>query len=38
MLGVVVSPAARRPHEVLLRRASLVYRGHGRLWGSAFAR
>jgi hypothetical protein len=34
--------AARRPGIYLVdprsRRASFVYRGHGRLWGSAFAR
>jgi hypothetical protein len=34
--------SARRPGIYLLdprtRRASFVYRGHGRLWGSAFAR
>jgi hypothetical protein len=36
------APSARRPGTYLLdprtRRASFVYRGHGRLWGSAFAR
>ena len=34
--------SARRPGIYLLdpgsRRVSFVYRGHGRLWGSAFAR
>ena len=40
--GGACAGSARRPGIYLLdprsRRASSVYRGHGRLWGSAFAR